>query len=233
MTPDLPPLRPVQILCIGRNYAEHAAEMGQKDVPKAPLLFWKPIGSVIAGSTVPLPAWSEGPTRIDYEGEVALVLDRHLGPGTPALPDDPWRIVRSIAAGLDVSDRDLQKLEPQWVRAKGFHGACALGEQVARPADPDALRVDTWKNDVHVQSGRTDLLLFPFRDLLVYLHGFLRLYAGDVILTGTPAGVGPLAPGDRVRVVVRQGGDEARSATLEVTCEQGPAVAPFRRGVWT
>lgn len=232
---ELPPLAPLQILAVGRNYAEHAAELGH-DVPRSPLLFWKPIGSLAQGGRCLLPTWSEGPTRIDYEGEVALVLDRHLGPGTPPLPDDPWRAVRSVAAAVDVSDRDLQRLEPQWVRAKGFSSACALGEQAPRPADPDALRVDTWRNDVHVQSGRTAQLLFPFRDLLVYLHGFLRLYAGDVILTGTPSGVGPLAPGDRVRVVVSQAAGEAAPASLaavELTCEQGPTVAAFRRGGWT
>ncbi|MBX3468006.1 MAG: fumarylacetoacetate hydrolase family protein [Planctomycetes bacterium] len=228
MNPDLPPLAPAQVLAVGRNYAEHAAELGH-EAPKAPLLFWKPIGSLVQGRC-PLPRWPEGPTRIDYEGEIALVLDRHLGPGTPPLPDDPWRVVRAVAAAVDVSDRDLQKLEPQWVRAKGFHGACAVGEQAPRPADPEALRLDTWKNDVHVQSGRTAQLLFPFRDLLVYMHGFLRLFAGDVILTGTPAGVGPVAPGDRLRVVVGQDAPGAPLASLEVTFEEGPAVPPFRRG---
>lgn len=227
---DLPPLAPAQILCVGRNYAEHAAELGH-EAPTTPLLFWKPIGSVAPAGRCPLPRWPEGPTRIDYEGEIALVLDRHLGPGTPPLPDDPWRVVRSVAAAVDVSDRDLQKLEPQWVRAKGFHGACALGEQAPRPADPEALRVDTWKNDVHVQSGRTAQLLFPFRDLLAYVHGFLRLYAGDVILTGTPSGVGPLTAGDRVRVVVGEASGET-VATLELACEEGPVVAPFRRGAF-
>jgi 2-keto-4-pentenoate hydratase/2-oxohepta-3-ene-1,7-dioic acid hydratase in catechol pathway len=231
MTPDLPPLAPAQLLAVGRNYADHARELGH-DAPASPVLFWKPIGCLVQGR-VPLPQWPEAPTRIDYEGEVALVLDRHLGPGTPPLPDDPWRAVRAVAAGLDVSDRTLQKLEPQWVRAKGFHGACALGPQVARPGDPDALRLDTWKNEVHVQSGRTSQLLFPFRDLLAWLHGFLRLYAGDVILTGTPAGVGPLAAGDRLRVVVSAPDEpEPAASALEVVCEAGPVVAPFRRGVW-
>jgi 2-keto-4-pentenoate hydratase/2-oxohepta-3-ene-1,7-dioic acid hydratase in catechol pathway len=230
---DLPPLAPAQILAVGRNYAEHARELGHEAEKTAPLLFWKPIGSLVAGRC-PLPTWPEAPTRIDYEGEIALVLDRHLGPGSPPLPDDPWRVVRAVAAGLDITDRTLQKLEPQWVRGKGFYGACALGAQIPRPANPDALKVDTWKNEVHVQSGQTSQLIFPFRDLLVYLHGFLRLYAGDVILTGTPAGVGPLVPGDRMRVVVSQPGETtAPSATLELACEAGPTVAPFRRGVWS
>lgn len=230
---DLPPLAPAQILAVGRNYADHAAELGHHDLPKNPLLFWKPIGSVVQGRC-PLPTWAESPTRIDYEGEIALVLDRHLGPGSPPLPDDPWRVVRAVVAGLDLTDRDLQKLEPQWVRAKGFFGACALGEQAPRPDDPDGLSVDTWKNEVHVQSGRTSQLLFPFRDLLVYLHQFLRLYAGDVILTGTPSGVGPLLPGDRVRVKVGAvgAGEDRALSTVELACEAGATVSAFRRGGW-
>lgn len=220
-------MTPRHILAVGRSYAAHAEELGNVAQDKAPLLFWKPVGALAEGGVCPLPRWAEGPTRIDYEGEVALVLGRDLGPGTPDLPSDPWDAVAAVAAGVDVSDRDLQKLEAQWVRAKGFAGACALGPPVPRPLDPDDLTVRTFLNGEQVQEGRSGLLLFPFRGLLRYLHGFLRLYAGDVILTGTPAGVGPVAVGDTVRVTVDAGASQVAECTLEFA--QGPEVAPFPR----
>jgi 2-keto-4-pentenoate hydratase/2-oxohepta-3-ene-1,7-dioic acid hydratase in catechol pathway len=193
----------------------------------APLLFWKPVGCLAREGRCSLPTWSEGETTVHYEGEIALVLGRDLGPGTLALPEDPWDAVAGVAAGLDLSNRDLQKLEPQWVRAKGFADACALGPVGPRPADPRAVRVRTWLNTEAVQEGTSDLLLFPFRGLVRYVHGFLRLYAGDVILTGTPAGVGPVRPGDRVKVAVGVG-DETLSA-LEVEIAAGASAPAFPR----
>lgn len=218
-------LRPGQVLAVGRNYLAHAHELGH-DAPKSPLLFWKSPAGLARGGVVRLPRWAEGPTRIDYEGEVALVLGRDLGPGTAPLPADPWEAVSHVAAGLDVSDRDLQKQEPQWVRAKGFAGALGLGEPVERPADPTAIEVATFLDGREVQRGQTGLLLFPFRELLTWLHAWCALRAGDVILTGTPAGVGPLAPGQRIRVEVRAG---AALATLELAIEAGADVPPFTR----
>jgi 2-keto-4-pentenoate hydratase/2-oxohepta-3-ene-1,7-dioic acid hydratase in catechol pathway len=231
MAPPLPP--PRQVLAVGRNYAEHASELGHAVQDKAPLLFWKPIGSMIStGGVCALPRWPEGPTRIDWEGEIVLILGRDLGPGTPPLPADPWHAVYGVAAGLDSTDRDLQKLEPQWVRAKGFPGACALGVAMGRPADPEDLRVETWRNGERVQLGHTSQLLFPIRDLLVYLHGFCRLSMGDAIFTGTPSGVGKLTPGDAMRVVVGVGREGGAQATLDVKIEEGPVVAKFERRTW-
>lgn len=223
-------LAPQQVLAVGRNYLDHAKELGH-DAPKSPLLFWKSVGSIARDGVLALPRWSEGPTRIDYEGEVVLVLGRDIGPGTPALPADPWDAVRAVCAGVDGSDRDMQKLEPQWVRAKGFLGATVLGAPIERPRDPTDVRVGTWKNGVQVQDGHSKHLIFPFRDLLVYLHGFLRLFAGDVIFTGTPAGVGQLAVGDRLRVEVK-GGQDGPLATCELSVVEGPAVPAFSRGAW-
>ncbi|MGE0713175.1 MAG: fumarylacetoacetate hydrolase family protein [Planctomycetota bacterium] len=221
-------LTPRQILAVGRNYAAHAAELGNAlPAAEAPLLFWKPIGSLTRDGRCALPRWPEGPTEVHYEGEIALVLGRDLGPGTLPLPADPWEVVAGVAAGLDLSDRELQRREPQWVRAKGFAGACAFGPLGPRPADPTAVRVRTWRGEELVQEGTSDLLLFPFRGLLRYVHGFLRLYAGDVILTGTPAGVGPVAPGDRLRIEVDAGGDPL--SRLEVELTEGPRVAAFPR----
>ncbi|MBL4844500.1 MAG: fumarylacetoacetate hydrolase family protein [Planctomycetes bacterium] len=219
--------QPRQILCVGRNYAAHAAELGNA-VPSTsggPLLFWKPVGC-LTQDACQLPTWPEGETEVHYEGEIVLVLGRDLGPGTPDLPVDPWDAIESVAAGLDLSDRTLQKKEPQWVRAKGFADAGVLGPATPRPTDPLALRVRTWKNDELVQDGTSDLLLFPFRGLIRYVHGFLRLYAGDVIYTGTPAGVGRLAPADRVRVRIDAG--EA-SSELSVSFSAGPPIAGFPR----
>lgn len=219
-----PPV-PRQVLCVGRNYAAHAAELGNLlPASTSPLLFWKPAGC-LAQEVCHLPTWAEGPTQIHYEGEIVLVLGRDLGPGTPALPDDPWDAISGVAAGLDLSDRDLQKSEPQWVRAKGFADAGALGPAVPRPADPRALRVRTWKDEALVQEGTSDLLLFPFRGLIRYVHGFLRLYAGDVIYTGTPAGVGPVKPGDALRIQVD---GQGVSSMLKVAIAAGRAAPAFR-----
>ncbi|MEZ6183422.1 MAG: fumarylacetoacetate hydrolase family protein [Planctomycetota bacterium] len=215
---------PRQALAVGRNYAEHAAEL-DNELPPAPLLFWKPVGCLV-DEACPLPRWPEGETPIHYEGEVVLVLGRGIGPGTPALPADPWEVVAGIAPGLDFSDRALQKLEPQWVRAKGFYGAGALGPILPRPQDPTALELRTRLNGAEVQRGRTDALLFPLRPLLRYLHGFVRLDAGDVIFTGTPAGVGPVTPGDRLEVTVSAAEGE-RTLGLEVVA--GPEVPGFAR----
>ena len=224
-------LKPSQILALGRSYAAHAAELGNPAPDAAPLLFWKPIGSLAAGGVTRLPRWSEGPTVIHYEGEVALVLGRALGPGTPALPADPWEVVSHIAAAIDLSDRDMQKLEPQWVRAKGFAGACALSEPAVRPEDPTELWVRTQLNGTQVQEGRTSQLLFPIRGVLTYIHAFLSLNAGDVILTGTPAGVGGLSPKDLLEVSIGSGpfGEEEGPALASVRLElqEGPQVPSF------
>ena len=215
---------PRQALAVGRNYAAHAAEL-DNELPTAPLLFWKPVGCLVEGRC-PLPRWPEGETPIHYEGEVVLVLGRAIGPGTPPLPADPWEVVSGVAPGLDLSDRALQKQEPQWVRAKGFYGAGALGPILPRPADPAAIGVRTRLNGEQVQAGRTDALLFPLRPLLRYLHGFLRLHAGDVIFTGTPAGVGPVQPGDRLEITVGAAEGE-RTLTIEVV--EGAEVPAFAR----
>ena len=217
-------LEPRHILCVGRNYRAHAAELGH-DVPVTPLLFWKPPGCLAQGDplTCPLPRWAGKPTRIDYEGELALVLGRDLGPGTAPLTD-PWSAVRGIAAAVDVSDRDMQQREPQWVRAKGFAGACALGPEAPRPDDPGDLIVRTWLNGEQVQDGHTGRLIFPLPALLRFVHGWCRLFAGDVILTGTPAGVGPLSPGDALRVEV---GSADAPVAVELACVAGPSVPPF------
>lgn len=213
---------------MGRNYAAHAAELGNA-LPdaRAPLLFWKPAGCLARGGVCRLPRWPEGETLVHFEGEIALVLGRDLGPGSEDLPPDPWDAVSGVAAGLDLSDRTLQKLEPQWVRAKGFADACALGPAAARPADPEGLSLTTWLDGERVQAGSSDLLLFPLRGLLRYVHGFLRLYAGDVLLTGTPAGVGPVAPGQRLRVEVGAGGEPL--SQLEVEFASGAEVEAFPR----
>ena len=213
---------------MGRNYAAHAAELGNA-LPdaRAPLLFWKPAGCLARGGVCRLPRWPEGETLVHFEGEVALVLGRDLGPGSEDLPPDPWDAVSGVAAGLDLSDRTLQKLEPQWVRAKGFADACSLGPLAARPSDPEGLSVATWLGEEQAQAGTSDLLLFPLRGLLRYVHGFLRLFAGDVLLTGTPAGVGPVAPGQRLRVEVGAGGETL--SRLEVEFAAGPEVAAFPR----
>lgn len=229
---DKPRRRPQHVLAVGRNYAEHAAELGH-EVPSTPVLFWKPPGSVAPDNVCALPTWEGEATRIDYEGEIALFLGREIGPGAGALPEDPWEAVGGISAAVDVTDRDLQKREPQWVRAKGFAGALGLGTMIPRPPDPDRIRLGTWHNEALVQEGHTKDLVFGFRDLLVYLHGFCRMGPGDVILTGTPAGVGPVAPGDTVRVQVSAGGGGTVAISMvEMRFVGGPDAPGFTRREW-
>ncbi|CAN5844147.1 fumarylacetoacetate hydrolase family protein [soil metagenome] len=189
--------RPSKIVCVGRNYLEHARELGN-EVPERPLLFFKPPSALITnGEAIVLPRESG---RVEHEGEIAVVIGRRARHVTE---DQALRYVAAYAPLNDVTARDLQKTDGQWARAKGFDTFCPLGEPVpAEAIDPRELEVVCRVNGEERQRGRASQMAFPIPVLIAYISGIMTLEPGDVIATGTPAGVGPLQPGDRVEVEV-------------------------------
>jgi len=200
----LAPVVPSKILCIGRNYRDHATELGN-EVPKEPLLFLKPPSSLLApNGVIRMPALS---SRVDYEGELGIVIGRrcrNLGPTEDVRP-----FIRGYVCVNDVTARDLQKSDGQWTRGKGFDTFCPVGPIVAIQGpdeiDPVAgapVTVTTRLNGVVKQHGTTADLIFPIADLLRYITSAMTLEPGDLIPTGTPAGVGPVQPGDRIQIEI-------------------------------
>lgn len=196
----LPPVTPSKIVCVGRNYSEHAAELGN-EVPKEPLLFLKPPSSLLApGGTVKMPAISN---RVDYEGELAIVIGLRCSRLSPA--EDPLDYIRGYTIVNDVTARDIQKSDGQWTRGKGWDTFCPTGPIVSDMIDPldgDPVTVTTRLNGVVKQQGSTADLIFPLDFLLRYISASITLEPGDLIPTGTPSGVGPVQPGDTVEVEV-------------------------------
>ncbi len=194
----LVPVTPSKIICVGRNYRDHAKELGN-EVPAEPLLFFKPPSSLLApGGVVRMPAAS---SRVDFEGELALVIGKRV---SKLAPDADWRsVIRGYTIANDVTARDLQKTDGQWTRAKGFDTFCPVGPSVSDQVDPEAgLTVETRVNGELRQHGSTLDFIFTIPELLRYISAAITLEPGDLILTGTPAGVGPLQSGDRVEVSI-------------------------------
>ncbi|MFI7587800.1 fumarylacetoacetate hydrolase family protein [Spongisporangium articulatum] len=185
-----------KVVCVGRNYAEHAAEMGN-DVPDKPLLFLKPNTSVIGpGDPVRYPWQSE---NVHFEGELAVVIGR-LCKDVPA--DRVEEVVLGYTIANDVTARDLQKSDGQWARAKGFDTFCPLGPWIETELDVTDLQLTTRLNGEVKQQSSTALMVHDVRALVAYISEAFTLLPGDVILTGTPAGVGPMQVGDRVEVEI-------------------------------
>jgi 2-keto-4-pentenoate hydratase/2-oxohepta-3-ene-1,7-dioic acid hydratase in catechol pathway len=193
----LAPVTPSKIVCVGRNYRDHVKEMGS-ELPAEPLLFFKPVSALLRpGGVVRMPAVS---TRVDYEGELALVIGRRVR----NLKEEDWRsAVRGYTLANDVTARDLQEKDGQWTRAKGFDTFCPIGPLVSDELEPEAgLTLETRVNGELRQHGSTLDFIFPIAKLLAYITATMTLEEGDLVLTGTPAGVGPLKTGDRVEVTV-------------------------------
>lgn len=186
-----------KIVCVGRNYRDHAAELGN-DVPDAPLLFFKPNTSVIGpGDTIVLPPQS---SRVDFEGELAAVIGR-IAKNVPA--DKALEYVFGYTIANDVTARDLQQTDGQWARAKGFDTFCPLGPAIETDFDVDGDAVITTRVNGEVrQQGPISDMIFSLADVIAYASAAFTLLPGDVILTGTPAGVGPFAAGDTVEVEI-------------------------------
>jgi 2-keto-4-pentenoate hydratase/2-oxohepta-3-ene-1,7-dioic acid hydratase in catechol pathway len=194
----LAPVVPSKIICVGRNYREHAAELGN-ELPAEPLIFLKPPSAIIApGDAIHIPALSQ---RVDFEGELAIVIGEKCS--KLEAHDDVWRYIRGYTIVNDVTARDLQKKDGQWTRAKGFDSFCPVGPLVTDEIDPVAgVRVTTHLNGELRQDGSTRDFIFPIDQLLRYITSAITLYPGDLVPTGTPSGVAPMRAGDRVEVAV-------------------------------
>jgi 2-keto-4-pentenoate hydratase/2-oxohepta-3-ene-1,7-dioic acid hydratase in catechol pathway len=194
----LAPVRPSKIVCVGRNYREHAAELGN-EVPTEPLIFLKPPSSLLApGGQVRRPIISQ---RVDYEGELAVVIARKchkLG-----ADEDVHPYILGYTCVNDVTARDLQNKDGQWTRAKGFDTFCPVGPLVSDEIDPWAgIGVETWVNGTVRQQGNTRDFIFPLDVIIRHISQVMTLAPGDLIPTGTPQGVGPVAAGDTMEVIV-------------------------------
>src|SRR6267143_1223750 len=191
------PVDPSKIVCIGRNYASHAAELGN-EVPKEPLLFLKPPSSIIGPQeAIVLTKYSN---RVEHEGELAIVIGRRCSHLRDS--DDPLSYVLGYTCLNDVTARDIQKSDVQFTRGKGFDTFCPVGPHIETELDPANVLVETRVNGALRQSGNTSLMIYPCAFLVRWISRMMTLYPGDVIATGTPAGVGPLVAGDAVEVSV-------------------------------
>jgi 2-keto-4-pentenoate hydratase/2-oxohepta-3-ene-1,7-dioic acid hydratase in catechol pathway len=188
--------RPGKIVCIGRNYREHAKELGN-DVPADPLFFLKPPSSVIGdGDAIILPPQSE---RVEFEGEIGIVIGSTL---TKATEEETTGAIRGVVALNDVTARDLQKKDSQWTRAKGFDSFCPIGGMASSFGDLSSLTVVTRVNGEERQRGSASEMVFSIPMLLSYVSHVMTLEPGDVVATGTPSGVAPLVDGDTVEVEI-------------------------------
>jgi len=192
----LAPVTPSKIVCIGRNYADHAKELGN-EAPSEPIIFLKPPSALLdPGATIVRPAMSQ---RVDFEGELAIVIGRTAKNVKAA----QWRgVVRGFTCANDVTARDLQKKDVQFTRGKGFDTFCPLGPCIEDDLDVADLRLTTRVDGATRQDGRTSQMIFACDFLVEFITSIMTLVPGDVILTGTPAGVGPLQSGETVEVEI-------------------------------
>jgi 2-keto-4-pentenoate hydratase/2-oxohepta-3-ene-1,7-dioic acid hydratase in catechol pathway len=191
-----PPVQPSKIIAIGLNYKDHAAEMN-KPLPDEPQVFLKPASSVIGPETpIRLPLWAG---RVDYEAEMAVVIGRRAHHVSSR---DAMDYVLGVTCLCDVTARELQRRDVQYTRAKGFDTFAPIGPGIAVGLDPSNLAIEGWVNGEKRQASNTNQLIFTVPYLVEYVSRFCTLEPGDVITTGTPSGVGPLAPGDRMMVKI-------------------------------
>ena len=197
----LAPVQPGKIVCVGRNYAAHAAEH-DVEVPEYPLIFLKPSTSIIGpNDPIILPPQSQ---QVEHEGELAVVIGKR---GRWLQPDEAMEIVFGYTIANDVTARDLQRKDGQWTRGKGFDTFCPVGPWIDTDFDPSDSMVSVHVNEDLRQMAPTRDMVFPIATLIVYISSIMTLEPGDLILTGTPSGVSPLAVGDRVSVVIERLGE--------------------------
>jgi len=192
----LAPCLPSKIVAVGLNYAEHISEVGRA-APEVPMFFFKPSTAVIGpGDAVVRPP---GCRQLDYEGELAVVI----GSVARAVAEERWReVVLGCTCGIDATARDLQRSDSQWGRAKGFDTSAPLGPWIDTAVDPTDVSLVTRLNGEVRQDARTSSMIFDVGSLIAFVSSYVTLLPGDVLLTGTPAGVGPMRAGDRVEVEV-------------------------------
>lgn len=194
----LPPCWPRTIVCVGRNYVDHAKELGNP-VPEEPLIFYKPLSSLIAhGDSIVYPAIS---SLVSFEGELGVVIGRQAR-NVPV--NEARRYIFGYTCVNDVTARDLQKKDGQWARAKGFDTFCPVGPWIvpAHEIEFERLRIRTWVDGEKKQDAPVTDMIFNIETIIAYVTRFLTLEPGDLIATGTPPGVGPLQPGATVRVEI-------------------------------
>ena len=192
----LPPTTPRKIICVGRNYAAHAKEHGA-DIPEVPLIFLKPPTSLIAHKdTIVLPPQSR---QVEHEAELAVVIGRA---GRWVTPDEALDLVFGYTVANDVTARDLQRSDGQWTRAKGFDTFCPVGPWIETEFDPADAVITCHVNGEMRQMASTRDMIFTVKQLIAFVSSVMTLEPGDLLLTGTPAGVSPLNPGDTVEVSI-------------------------------
>jgi len=190
----LPPIIPGKIICVGRNYAAHAKEH-DAEVPEVPLLFLKPPSSVIGpGDPIVLPPQSQ---QVEHEAELVVVVGKR---GRWIAPEEASKYILGYTAGNDVTARDLQKRDGQWTRAKGFDTFCVIGPWIETDFDPSDRVITCHVNGEMRQMSSTRDMVFNIRQLIAFASSIMTLEAGDILMTGTPSGVGPLRAGDKVEV---------------------------------
>lgn len=197
----LPPMLPSKVVCVGKNYLDHVNELSSLtggEVPEAPLLFLKPSTSVI-GPHHPIKHPTTLSERVDFEGELAVVIGTIA---TDLTVDNAMDAVYGYTVANDVTARDLQTKDKQWSRAKGFDTFCPLGPWIETNLDPSDLAITTTVDDEIKQAARTSQLIFDIPTILAHITAAMTLLPGDVVLTGTPAGVGPMTPGQSVTVTI-------------------------------
>ncbi|HEX9093680.1 MAG TPA: fumarylacetoacetate hydrolase family protein [Coriobacteriia bacterium] len=193
----MPPAMPTKIVCVGVNYKAHAAELGHS-LPSDPIIFLKPPTAMNAtGGEIHLPP---GAGRVDYEGELAVVIGRRAHRVDVS---DAASYVLGYTCANDVTARDIQKRDGQWTRAKGFDGFCPIGPWVETDVDPSDLLLETFLNGERVQSARTSDMIFDIPTIVAFASHVMTLLPGDVLLTGTPSGIGPMTAGDTVEVRIQ------------------------------
>ena len=210
----LSPILPSKVVCVGKNYAAHVAEMNTGDAPKEPLLFLKPSTSVIGpGDAIRIPA---GSTNVHHEAELAVVIGARGA--RQVTPQQAAASIFGYTIGNDVTERDMQKSDGQWTRAKGFDSFCPIGPWIETDLagvglDPADLEVTCTVDGQPRQQGRTSQLIFDVPTLISYISQVMTLLPGDVVLTGTPSGVGPIQAGQRVDVTIQGLGTLSNSVT--------------------
>jgi 2-keto-4-pentenoate hydratase/2-oxohepta-3-ene-1,7-dioic acid hydratase in catechol pathway len=192
----LAPVVPSKIICLGRNYPDHAKEQNA-ELPSVPMLFMKPPSAVIAAEEqIVLPYQSQ---QVDYEGELAIVISKRA---KEISADQARAHILGYTIANDVTARDLQHKDNQWTRAKGFDTFCPLGPWIETDLDPFDVLISTYVNGVLRQMGSTKEMTFPVYQIVSYISSIMTLEPGDLILSGTPAGVGPLVDGDSVKITI-------------------------------
>jgi 2-keto-4-pentenoate hydratase/2-oxohepta-3-ene-1,7-dioic acid hydratase in catechol pathway len=206
----LPPCKPQKIICVGLNYAEHAAESTLPGIPEEPVLFFKPLSALIGNlDSIVIPGWVD---RVDYEGELAVIIGQTL---KNVSVEEAESGIFGYSCINDVTARNIQKKDTQWTRAKGFDTFCPVGPFIVTGIGSENLKIETNLNGKIVQSANTSQLIKQPSEIISYISKVMTLYPGDILATGTPKGVGPMKEGDEVIITIENIGSLKNSVISE------------------